>query len=779
MKWYNNMKLKFKFSIMTVVIAVLILVISFYCLFLLESASKKYNNLVINNKALIEKSIHTSSEIAKLRFAQLTLDGSQSPLALGQFEVAREYLKNPYETSRASLEDLKQSLESENTSSEDVVNKQEEIAVVEQLIQSIDTYYEKYLEHIDLHQQGVFHDADGKLTEYHKQHLEEVRTIANSMFGDVDSEEDGEVFTIISSSFSDMVDMINLTSEDAQQKATLASIISLVVMVVIILQVVVISKSITKPIINIMEAANQVANGNIDIDIRTNETNEMGVLSNSISDMTYTFQGILDDINKLAEEIDKGDIGYRINTDKYKGAFKEVTDSINNTVNELIQDTLDIIGMMNSMSSGNFDTKIKQYPGGKMLATQSLQEVQQVLKSVSYEINGLIDAANDGNLEYRIDSKNYQGDWKNTFESLNKFVENVVIPIKETQNALNQFAQGNFGHRITNEYKGEFNNIKQTVNYTAETIDSYISEISNILEEMSNKNFNVSIDREYLGDFKTIQKSVNLIIKNLNVLTKDIISSAEQVSAGAKQISESSISLAEGATEQAESVERLNNVIKLISDQTAENAKGANEANNLAIETKENASKGSEQMNNMLVAMEDINLASNSISNIIKVIDDIAFQTNILALNAAVEAARAGEHGKGFAVVAEEVRNLAARSQQAARETTELIESSVQKVEEGSKIANHTAESLLNIVNQIEDISKLVEACAKSSTEQEKSISEITESISQIASVTQNNTATSEESAAAAEELASQAEVFYASVGDFKLKQDNSIDIEY
>ena len=772
MKWYNNIKLKGKFGIMMSIITILVIILSFLSISSLRGITNKYDNKILLNDNTIEYATQVIEDATTFRTVTLRLDSLNSSLSRGEFDNARNELKESYDTLIGTLQNFKQYVQGIDQNKDE--NRTEELALSDEIVQNIEKFYQEYEEHINLHEQGYFNGVDGAAL--HVQHSNSLRETADVIFGN--ASEDGLIFNLTTYAFDSMIESLNGTSTYSNQVSIFLVIISIIVIIFAFIQGLIISRGVRNPINNIVDAASEIVEGNIDIDIRTNTTDEMGMLSNSISDMTYTFKGILEDINILSEKIDKGDITYRIKSDKYKGAFKEVIDSINNTVNELIQDTLDIIGMMDSMSSGNFNTEIKQYPGDKILATQSLQDVQQILKSVSSEINGLIDAANDGNLEYRIDSKNYQGDWKNTFESLNKFVENVVIPIKETQNALNQFAQGNFGHRITNEYKGEFNNIKQTVNYTAETIDSYISEISNILEEMSNKNFNVSIDREYLGDFKTIQKSVNLIIKNLNVLTKDIISSAEQVSAGAKQISESSISLAEGATEQAESVERLNNVIKLISDQTAENAKGANEANNLAIETKENASKGSEQMNNMLVAMEDINLASNSISNIIKVIDDIAFQTNILALNAAVEAARAGEHGKGFAVVAEEVRNLAARSQQAARETTELIESSVQKVEEGSKIANHTAESLLNIVNQIEDISKLVDDCAKSSTEQEKSISEITESISQIASVTQNNTATSEESAAAAEELASQAEVFYASVGDFKLKQDNNIDIQ-
>jgi methyl-accepting chemotaxis protein len=179
-------------------------------------------------------------------------------------------------------------------------------------------------------------------------------------------------------------------------------------------------------------------------------------------------------------------------------------------------------------------------------------------------------------------------------------------------------------------------------------------------------------------------------------------------------------------------------------------------------------------MKEMKRAVDEINSASTSIYKIIKVIDEIAFQTNILALNAAVEAARAGQHGKGFAVVAEEVRNLAARSAKAAKETTDMIEGSIKKAETGTVIANETSEALNKIVENTVKVADFISQIAVASNEQAEGIGQINAAVMQVSTVVQTNSATSEESASASEELASQAEMLKDQVSQFNLKRNSN-----
>lgn len=290
-------------------------------------------------------------------------------------------------------------------------------------------------------------------------------------------------------------------------------------------------------------------------------------------------------------------------------------------------------------------------------------------------------------------------------------------------------------------------------------------------EEIANGNLDVTIKIDSRDEVGELGLAFVKMTDHINEIMTNIDSAAEQVAAGSKQIADSSMGLSQGATEQASSIEQLTASIEEISSQTRLNADNASEANELAELTRTNAVQGNNEMKRMLESMEEINESSANISKIIKVIDEIAFQTNILALNAAVEAARARQHGKGFAVVAEEVRNLAARSADAAKETTRMIEGSIKKVDDGTKIATTTATALNKIVDDVAKVSEIVGNIASASNEQAIGISQINQGIMQVSEVVQMNSATSEESAAASEELSSQAELLREQAARFSLKK--------
>ena len=248
------------------------------------------------------------------------------------------------------------------------------------------------------------------------------------------------------------------------------------------------------------------------------------------------------------------------------------------------------------------------------------------------------------------------------------------------------------------------------------------------------------------------------ITKPINAIILGLTEGSEQVTSAAGQVSSASQSLAEGATEQAAGLEETSSSLEEMSSMTKQNADNAQQANTLASEARKAADNGSDSMNSMNIAIQDIQKSSDETAKIIKVIDEIAFQTNLLALNAAVEAARAGESGKGFAVVAEEVRNLAMRSAEAAKNTSELIEDSVKNSKNGVDIATEVGKVLEEIVGGIGKTSELVGEIAAASQEQAQGIEQINTAVNQMDKVTQQNAANAEESASASEELSAQAE---------------------
>lgn len=432
------------------------------------------------------------------------------------------------------------------------------------------------------------------------------------------------------------------------------------------------------------------------------------------------------------------------------------------------------------LALGDTDITLSVYPRKDEIGQmrEAIRTITKSIKELESDTSILIGAAKEGDLNVRADVQKHQGIYREIVDGINATLDATVAPIKESTEVLSALADGNLDVGVTGDFKGDYALIKDALNTTCETVRRYIDEVADILEHIARGDMTVNIISEYKGDFTKLKDSINKSIVSFNDVLTEIDTAATQVALGSRQVSDGSQTISQGATEQAAEIDQLTSTITEIASQASQNAHSANNANELVKAFKSDALAGNSQMEKMQKAMEEIKAASESISKIIKVIDDIAFQTNILALNAAVEAARAGMYGKGFAVVASEVRNLAARSAQAAKETTDLIENSIVIVGSGTKIADQTAVALQSIVSGVDKAAELVAQIAVASNEQVIGITQINNSVDEMMRVVQTNSATSQETAAASEELSNQAEMLREMVSDFQLKGKNEAYID-
>lgn len=501
----------------------------------------------------------------------------------------------------------------------------------------------------------------------------------------------------------------------------------------------------TEKHINVLvEHLKTISMGNFDLELCIDESDkdtnslkkqfeEIGV---NLKKVTKTIDEISDDILEYISLTKKGEM-QSISFDEtiYEGSFKKIIRGLNQSAEVTYSPLIEIRDCILKIAEGDLSTKIEgEYDGLFDKLKKSANRVIDELKLLNEEFFKIDKSIEKGDLGFRADEKAVDGAYQDIIQVVNSILDKVVKPVKEISDAMNKIAKKDLAVRVTGSYE---------------------------------------------GDFKMLIMDVNEAANNLEKSLSQVDTAVDQIQSASQEISSGSQALAEGSSEQASSLEEIASSIEEISSLASNNSQNANEGKLLSEKSLKAINNGSRGMDRMNEAMSSITRSSEETSKIIKTIDEIAFQTNLLALNAAVEAAHAGEAGKGFAVVAEEVKNLALRSAEAAKNTSNLIQESMSSTEIGMKIVEEVTESFQHINESFIKVSSIVNEVTASSEEQTKGINQVNSAINELNKLTQQNAANAEESASAAEELNSQSSELKSMVDEFVLSKSDISRLRY
>ncbi len=516
-----------------------------------------------------------------------------------------------------------------------------------------------------------------------------------------------------------------------------------------------VTRSITRPIAACMTAADKIAAGDMDVVLDATSKDETGLLQASMSKMVESIKTLIEEMSGMSKAHDAGDIDVVINPDLFHGSFRELAVGVNAMVNGHIAVKKKAMACVAEFGRGNFDAELEQFPGKKAFINDTVEAVRANLKKFNEQLQVLINAAADGELDRRANADLFAGDWKTLIQGVNDTVVNIVNPLMVTADYVDKISKGDIPARITAEYKGQYNLIKGNLNVLIDAT----STITEAAKEIASGNLQVALKERSERD--ELMRALGRMVEQLAEVVSNVKSAADNVASGSQQMSSSSEEMSQGATEQAAAAEEASSSMEEMAANIRQNADNALQTEKIAIKSAEDAKVGGQAVSQTVAAMKDI-------AGKISIIEEIARQTNLLALNAAIEAARAGEHGKGFAVVAAEVRKLAERSQHAAGEISELSSTSVE-------VAEKAGAMLAAMVPDIQRTAELVQEIAAASKEQDSGAEQVNQAIQQLDQVIQQNASASEEMASTSEELSTQAETLQKVIAFFKLDEEASV----
>ena len=477
-------------------------------------------------------------------------------------------------------------------------------------------------------------------------------------------------------------------------------------------------------------------------------------INDTIEKVRVNMKGLITDMNNMSYQHDLGDIDVIMPAEEYHGDFNRMAVGVNKMVMGHIAVKKKAMACVAEFGNGNFDAALEKFPGKKAFINDTIEALRTNLKKFEKELNGLIKAAADGQLDKRADANQFAGGWKHLAQGVNDTVTNIVNPLMVTADYVDRISKGDMPPTITDEYRGQYNIIKSNLN-------AMILALNDITEkaQMVAKG-DLTIQLKARSENDELIMSLMEMVKAVSLVVIQVQGSADNIADASQQMSSNSQQVSEGASEQASSAEEVSSSMEEMSSNIQQNTDNSQQTEKIAAKAAEDILVGS---SNVITTVDSMKKIAEKVS----IIGDIAFQTNILALNAAVEAARAGEHGKGFAVVAAEVRKLAERSHIAAGEINELTKSSVD-------IADKSGKLLESIVPDIQKTAKLVQEITAASIEQNSGANQINNAINQLNKVTQQNAAAAEEMATSSEELSGQADSLRDLVGFFKVENQGT-----